>query len=50
MTFGSCADMTSGVSQCQRYGCSPGAGCGLIEIVSPVTRSTRDMLPSCDSL
>ena len=50
MIFGSLGDMTSGVSQFQRSAGSPGFACGRIEIVSPVTRSIRTMLPSCDSL
>jgi hypothetical protein len=50
MTFGSCGDMTSGVSQFQRSAGSPAFGSGRIEMVSPVTRSMRTMLPSCDSL
>lgn len=50
MIFGSCGESMIGVSQCQRSGGSPGPGCGRMPIVSPVTRSTRMMLPSCDSL
>ena len=50
MIFGSCGDMTSGVSQFHRTGGSPGCACGRIDTVSPVTRSMRTMLPSCDSL
>ena len=50
MIFGSCGDITSGVSQFQRIGGSPALACGRIDIVSPVTRSMRTMLPSCDSL
>src|SRR5262245_54107291 len=47
--LGLCMDSTRGVSQLNRMGASPGAAIGRIDTVSPVTRSTRTMLPSCDS-
>ena len=49
-TFASCGDWTSGVSQFHLYAGSPCGATGLMDTVSPVTRSTRTMLPSCDSL
>src|SRR3990172_10850654 len=48
--FASCGEKTIGVSQFQRYDSLSASGCGRIEIVSPVIRSTRTMLPFCDSL
>ena len=49
MVFESCGEIRIGVFQFQRSGGSPRAGTGRIDLRSLLTRSMREMLPSCDS-
>src|SRR2546423_5857386 len=41
-----CGERMNGVSQFQRYGCSPGGATGRIDTVSPVTLTARNQFPS----
>src|ERR1051326_4356696 len=49
MVAGLCGEMTTGVFQFQRYGFSPSGVIGLMVLRSLVVKSTRLILPSCDS-